>query len=106
MIHALGVWTFLRALLGRSTAVTLENIALRHQLIVLQRSISRPRLRRRDRILWVWLSRLWANWRASLVLVRPAKVVAWHRQGFGSTGAGSRIAAQPVARRSILRSAR
>jgi hypothetical protein len=30
MILALGVWTFLRALLGRCTAVTLENIALRH----------------------------------------------------------------------------
>jgi hypothetical protein len=30
MILVLGVWTFLRALLGRSTAVTLENIALRH----------------------------------------------------------------------------
>jgi hypothetical protein len=32
-----GAWTFLRALLGRSTAVTLENIVLRHQLMVLQR---------------------------------------------------------------------
>ena len=31
MILVLSVWTFLRALLGRSTAVTLENIALRHQ---------------------------------------------------------------------------
>jgi len=30
MILVLGVWTFFRALLGRSTAVTLENIALRH----------------------------------------------------------------------------
>jgi putative transposase len=82
MILVLGVWTFLRALLGRSTAVTLENVALRHQLDVLQRSTPRFRLRRRDRIFWVCLSRLWANWRASLVLVRPATVVAWHRQGF------------------------
>jgi putative transposase len=82
MILVLGVWAFLRALLGRSTAVTLENIALRHQLIVLQRSSPRPRLRRQDRILWVCLSRLWANWRSSLVIVQPATVVAWHRQGF------------------------
>jgi putative transposase len=82
MILVLGVWTFLRALLGRSTAGTLENVALRHQLDVLQRSTPRFRLRRRDRIFWVCLSRLWANWRASLVLVRPATVVAWHRQGF------------------------
>ena len=82
MILVLGVWAFLRALLGRSTAVTLENIALRHQLMVLQQSIPRPRLRRQDRILWVCLSRLWANWRPSLVIVQPATVVAWHRQGF------------------------
>ncbi len=82
MILVLGVWAFLRALLGRSTTVTLENIALRHQLMVLQRSSPRPRLRRQDRILWVCLSRLWANWRSSLVIVQPATVVAWHRQGF------------------------
>src|SRR4029434_4742678 len=82
MILVLGVWAFVRALLGSSAAVTLENVALRHQLAVLQRSVGRPRLRRWDRIFWVCLSRLWANWRASLVLVRPATVVAWHRQGF------------------------
>jgi putative transposase len=81
MILVLGVWTYFRAFLGRSAAVTLENVAL-HQLDVLQRSTPRFRLRRRDRILWVCLSRLWTNWRASLVLVRPATVVAWHRQGF------------------------
>src|SRR5262245_3566495 len=82
MIIVLGVLTFLRALLGASTAVALENVALRHQLAVLQRSFPRPRLRRRDRILWVCLSRLWPNWRSSLVLVRPATLLAWHRQGF------------------------
>ena len=82
MILVLGVWTFLRALLGRSTAVTLENVALRHQLEVLRRATPRLRLRRRARIFWVCLSRLWTNWRASLVLARPATVVSWHRQGF------------------------
>ena len=55
MILVLGVWTFLRAFLGRSTAVTLENITLRHQLMVLQRSIPRPRLRHQDSIPWVRL---------------------------------------------------
>jgi putative transposase len=82
MILVLGVRTYLRALLGRATAVTLENVALRHQLAILQRSVPRPRLRRRDRIFWVCLSRLWANWRASLLIVQPATVLAWHRQGF------------------------
>ena len=59
-----------------------ENLALRHQLGVLGRSVERPRLRKRDRIFWVWLSRLWPDWRAALVVVNPATVVAWHRKGF------------------------
>ena len=59
-----------------------ENLALRHQLGVLGRSVKRPRLRKRDRIFWVWLSKLWPDWRAALVVVKPATVVAWHRKGF------------------------
>jgi len=82
MILVLGVWAFVRALLGNSAAVALENVVLRHQLAVLQRSVPRPQLRRRDRIFWVWLSRLWAGWRSSLVIVQPATVLAWHRHGF------------------------
>jgi putative transposase len=82
MILVLGVWTYLRALVGRATAVTLENVALRHQLAILQRTAPRPRLRRRDRIFWVCLSRLWGNWRTSILIVQPATVLAWHRQGF------------------------
>jgi len=31
---------------------------------------------------WVMLSRVWQNWRAALLLVQPATVVRWHRQGF------------------------
>ena len=29
-----------------------------------------------------WLSRVWAGWRSSLLIVQPATVLAWHRQGF------------------------
>jgi putative transposase len=82
MIFVFGLCAFLRALVGGSAAVALENVALRHQLAVLQRATPRRRLHRRDRILWVWLSRLWAGWRASLVIVQPATVLAWHRKGF------------------------
>ena len=41
----------------------------------------RPRLKMTDRWLWVALSRLWSDWRLSLVIVKPATVVAWHRKG-------------------------
>ena len=73
---------FLRALMLGRTGVAAENLALRHQLAVFQRSVKRPKLRKRDRIFWVWLSRLWPGWRSALVLVEPATVIKWHRQGF------------------------
>jgi putative transposase len=82
MMLVIGLWTFLRVLLFGAAAVAVENLALRHQLLVLQRSVTRPRLSRGDRVFWVWLSRLWAPWRSSLVIVQPATVLAWHRQGF------------------------
>ena len=78
----LSVWTFLRAVFGDAATVTLENVALRYQLVVLQRSVARPKVCRRDRIFLIWLSRLWKGWRSSLVIVQPATVLAWHRQGF------------------------
>ena len=59
-----------------------ENLALRRQLVVLQRSVKRPKVRRRDRVFWVWLSRLWTRWRSCLVVVKPETVIRWHRQGF------------------------
>jgi hypothetical protein len=73
---------FLRALLLPRGTLAVENVALRQQLCVLQRSVTRPRLRRRDRIFWVWLCRLWADWRSGLVVVKPETVIRWHRVGF------------------------
>ena len=60
----------------------LELLALRHQLQILERS-RRPRLRLSwaDRLLWVWISRVWTAWRAALVIVKPETVIAWHRRG-------------------------
>jgi putative transposase len=82
MMLVSSLWTFCRAVLFGSAAIALENLALRHQLLVLQRSVVRPRLSRWDRVFWVWLSRVWASWRSNLVIVQPATVLAWHRQGF------------------------
>jgi len=73
--------TFISALRSHR-ALALENLALRHQLEVLQRNTKRPRLTNRDRTLWVVLSRLWADWRKPLILVQPETVIRWHRRGF------------------------
>ncbi len=59
-----------------------ENTALRHQLSCFIHRGSRPRLRPVDRVFWVLLSRFWHSWRETLALVKPATVLAWHRQGF------------------------
>src|SRR5258708_11858252 len=68
----------------RSRAVLeLENLALRHQLHVLHRQRpGRPRLFTIDRLLWVWLYRVWPRCLDAMALVKPATVVQWHRQGF------------------------
>ena len=60
----------------------LENLALRHQLAVFNRSAPKPRLRSPDRFLWVLLQRFWSGWHRSLVVVQPRTVVGWHRLGF------------------------
>ena len=69
---------------ARSRAVLhLEVLALRHQLQVQQRT--RPRrlqLTKPDLCFWSVLSRIWAGWRAALVIVKPETVIAWHRRGF------------------------
>ena len=64
--------------------IGLENLALRHQLTVQQCSMKRPKIKNRDRIFWIWLSRFWNNWRASLIVVKPPTVIAWHKKGFKS----------------------
>src|SRR3954471_4609604 len=63
-------------------SLQLENIALRHQLSVLRRSVKRPKLTSADRLLWAWLCQLWIDWRSSLMIVRPETVIGWHRKGF------------------------
>ncbi len=63
-------------------ALHLENLALRHQLGVLQSSVKRPRLSFPDRLVWAWLCEIWTDWRSALVIVKPQTVIAWHRKGF------------------------
>ncbi len=76
------ICTLLRAVFVERANLAIENLALRQQLTVLRRSFKRLRLRRRDRIFWVWLSRIWNDWRSSLMIVKPETVISWHRRGF------------------------
>ena len=70
----------MRDLLRPSGDLLLENLALRQQILVLQRTNPNPPFRNRDRAFWVVLRHLWAGWRRPLRLVRPETVIKWHRQ--------------------------
>ena len=73
----------LSSLFRSRATLQLENLALRHQIGVLRRSArKRPKLTSGDRLLWVWLSRIWSDWRSALAIVKPETVIAWHRAGF------------------------
>ena len=76
------ILTDLLRVLRTRRALVLENLALRHQLAVLQRAARRSRLRRSDRLFWVLLSQLWSGWAVAVLVVQPATVIRWQRIGF------------------------
>src|SRR5258707_6465072 len=64
-------------------SLELELVALRHQVAVLRRQRpGRLRLFSTDRLLWMWLYRIWPRALNAMVLVKPATVIQWHRKGF------------------------
>ena len=75
------ILTGLLRMLRTRQSLVLENLALRHQLAVLQRTAPRPRFRTCDRLLWVLLSHLWRGWAAAVSVVQPATVIRWQRSG-------------------------
>ena len=60
-----------------------EIVLLRHQLSVLrQRAPSRLKLTIADRLLFVWLYRLFPSVLNTVMIIQPATVIRWHRMGF------------------------
>jgi putative transposase len=84
-------------LCGAHRHVALENLALRHQLAVYKKTVTRPKMRRSDRLFWVALSRVWAGWRQALVIVSPNTVLRWQRRRFCEHW--TKLSARPIAGR-------
>src|SRR5256886_2583535 len=82
---------------GAHRHVALENLALRHQLAVYKKTVTRPKVRRSDRLFWVALSRVWAGWRQALVIVSPNTVLRWQRRRFCEHW--TKLSARPIAGR-------
>ena len=79
--RALGM--FVVDLLKSRSRLEAENLFLRHQLnIALRRAPSRPRLRNSDRVLFLWMTRLWPSLLSAVRVVQPETILRWHRAGF------------------------
>ena len=72
----------LKSMVSSRADLLLEIAALRQQLEVYRRQTARPRIRRSERMFWIWLCRAWPRWRSALVFVKPETVLAWHRAGY------------------------
>ena len=60
-----------------------EIVVLRHQLNVLRRRVpSKPKLAIVDRLLLVWLHRLFPSVLNAITIVQPETIIRWHRTGF------------------------
>ena len=64
------------------TSLIANNLALRQQLIVLNRSVKRPQIKTKNRLFWIILYLFWKNWQDSLIVLKPETVVGWHKKGF------------------------
>lgn len=82
MSHIAILFSWMISIFRTYASVRLENLALRHQVAVYKESISRPKLRPVDRLLWVWLSRLWPGWQQALEFVQPRTVISWQKKRF------------------------
>src|SRR5262245_48929925 len=59
-----------------------ENAFLRHQILILRRSIKRPLPTHRDRLLLVLLAYKVRAWKQALLIVQPETLLRWHRELF------------------------
>src|ERR1700719_5272193 len=73
----------IRSPLTRRARLEAENLILRQQLVVLRRkSPTRVRLWNIDRLLFVWLYRLYPSLLEAIIIVQPETLIRWHRRGF------------------------
>lgn len=76
------IFEFFRLLFKSNQGLILENLMLRQQLNIYKRKNKKPTFENIDRIILIWMSKVFSNWKSALVIVKPATVIGWHRKGF------------------------
>ncbi|MDP4176386.1 MAG: helix-turn-helix domain-containing protein [Bacteroidota bacterium] len=62
----------------------LENIILRKQIEILQRTNPKLQIKRRDRLVFSIMKDLLSDWKEKVFIVKPETVIKWHRTAFRS----------------------
>lgn len=73
---------WLVGILQQRNSLMMENLALRHQLMVLKRNRRKPRFTESDKIFWVAYSKLVKGWQGFLKIASPRTVVDWNKKRF------------------------
>jgi hypothetical protein len=77
------LWEFVLDCLRSPEQLKAQNAVLRHQLNILRRKTpKRPKLFGSDRMLLVWLYRLFPGIAGVVTIIRPETVIGGHRAGF------------------------
>jgi hypothetical protein len=73
-----------------------EIVVLRHQLNVLRRRVpSKPKLAVADRLLFVWLYRLFPAVLGAIAIIQPETVIRWHRILMAGASSGQKTSMRP-----------
>jgi hypothetical protein len=78
-------WIFLSfclSFLRTTTQVRFENLFLRKQLEIAERSPPKLKIKPTDRFFLGFLTDLYTSWSEALPVVRPETVIRWHRKSF------------------------
>lgn len=73
---------FLLTFFKSKTQLRLDNVFLRKQLEIVNRSNKKLLIQNRDRFFFILMKRFSSHWKESLVIIKPETVINWHRKGF------------------------
>ncbi|MBI9019114.1 MAG: integrase [Phycisphaerae bacterium] len=76
------IFQFVKLSFQTRLVLVAENIMLRQQLNIYARKDKKPRLKNIDRIILVWLSKIFPKWKSCLRVAKPATLIGWQKKGF------------------------
>lgn len=76
------IFEFFRLSFKSKQGLIFENLMLRQQLNIYNRKNKKPKIENIDRIILVWISKIFSKWKSTLVVVKVSTMIGWHKKGF------------------------